>query len=255
LPIALSLIVPAFNERESLPTLVGEVRAALTQRFDWQLVIVNDGSDDGSRETLTELCASDPRVEVVHLPRNLGQSVAILAGVARARHGLLATMDADLQQDPGDLVALHRALGSGDAAVGYRQIRCDAWIRRFGSRVGNGVRNAVTGDRIRDSGCSLRLVRRAALESLVPFDGMHRFLPTLLRIQGHTVVEHPVSHRPRAFGRSKYGTWGRAIRGVSDVLAVRWMAKRLIREKDLSGDTEDPGEVRNRSERRPPRSA
>ncbi len=247
--------MPAFNERESLPALVAEVGAALSSHFDWQLVLVDDGSTDGSADVLAGLVAANARIDAVYLPRNMGQSAAIWAGLGWARHGLVGTMDADLQQDPTDLVSLHRAMGADDAAVGYREVRRDPWIRRVGSRIGNGVRNTVTGDRVRDSGCSLRVVRREAFESLVPFDGMHRFLPTLLRQRGYIVGEHPVSHRPRAFGQSKYGTWGRACRGVFDVCAVRWMGKRLIRGQDMPASRGGSGGIKTQSERRPPRSA
>lgn len=228
-------MVPAFNERESLPALADEVRTALTSGFDWQLILVDDGSDDGTAEVLGELAATEARIEAVHLPFNQGQSRAILEGLGRARHEWVATLDADLQQDPADIAMLYGALGSLDAVVGYREVRMDPWIRRVGSRIGNGVRNLATGDHVRDSGCSLRLMRRTALASIVPFDGMHRFLPTLLRQQGYSVAEHPVSHRPRAFGRSKYGTWDRAARGLFDVFAVRWMGKRLLRTGDTAG--------------------
>lgn len=248
-------MVPAFNERESLPVLAAQVRAALTPGFDWQLILVDDGSDDGTAEVLAELAATDARIEGVHLSTNRGQSRAIVEGLDRVRHDLVATMDADLQQDPADITTLYRELGSFDAVVGYREVRRDPWIRRVGSRIGNGVRNLVTGDELRDSGCSLRLVRRGALTSIVAFDGMHRFLPTLLRQQGYSVLEHPVSHRPRAFGRSKYGTWDRAARGIFDVFAVRWMGKRLLRRGFSTAGSARAREVKTPSERRPPRSA
>jgi len=161
--------------------------------------------------------------------RNFGQSAAFTAGFAAARAPLVATMDGDLQNDPADLLPLLDALGDGDAAVGYRVQRRDRFARRVASRVANAVRNALYGDRIRDAGCSLRIVRAEALRALPRFEGMHRFVPTLLRFQGCRVVELPVSHHPRLMGRSKYGLRDRALRGFADLLALRWMRSRMLR--------------------------
>jgi glycosyltransferase involved in cell wall biosynthesis len=154
-----------------------------------------------------------------------------------ARGTLIATLDADLQNDPADLMGMIKALGDADAVVGYRVVRHDSWLRRVSSRIGNGVRNRLSGDGIRDTGCSLKVFRASAITSVPLFEGMHRFLPTLLRFHGFSVIEFPVSHRPRVAGKSKYGVLNRAWVGFKDLLAVRWMRQRIIRPQ-VQGLTE-----------------
>jgi glycosyltransferase involved in cell wall biosynthesis len=178
---------------------------------------------------IERLCEADSRVRGASLARPCGQSSAILVGADLARGALIATLDGDLQNDPADLPRLLEGLRGHDAVVGYRVGRRDGWLRILSSRVAKLVRESVSGDRVRDTGCSLKLFRAEALRALPRFEGMHRFLPTLLRTQGFRVAELPVSHRPRVAGRSKYGIRNRALRGLADLLAVRWMRSRAIR--------------------------
>jgi glycosyltransferase involved in cell wall biosynthesis len=225
--VELSLIAPVFDEEENLVPLHERVVAALAG-YDFELLLVDDGSRDGSAGVIRRLVERDARVRGVFLPRNCGQTSALRAGIEHCRGRLIATLDADLQNDPADLPALLAALGEHDAVVGYRERRRDNVVRRISSRIANRVRSSVTGDGVRDTGCSLKLFRREALLSLPLFEGMHRFLPALLAMHGYRFVEHPVSHHPRLRGRSKYGIWNRLPRSLRDLLAVRWMRARTI---------------------------
>jgi glycosyltransferase involved in cell wall biosynthesis len=227
-PVLLSVVAPVFDEKENLRRLHAEIAAVLGEGDEWELVLVDDGSRDGSDLVIRELAREDRRVVGVLFGENRGQSAATAAGVQAARGEIVATLDADLQNDPKDLPALVDALDEHDAVVGYRAQRHDNFVRRLSSRIGNGVRNALTRDTIRDTGCSLKVFRAEAARSIRWFNGAHRFLPTLLRHQGFSVIERPVSHRPRRAGKSKYGIGNRALRGLLDTLAVRWMRARQI---------------------------
>ena len=224
----LSLIAPVYNEVDNLEPLLERVVAAFEGGVDWELVLVDDGSQDGSTQKIEALAERDGRVRGVIFARNRGQSAAVTAGLRAARAPLLATLDADLQNDPADLPAMLAALGDADAVVGYRMKRRDTFVRRLSSKLANGIRNRLSGDSIRDTGCSLKVYRAEAIRGIPYFDGMHRFLPTLLRYHGHEVLEHGVSHHPRVAGVSKYGVRNRALRALLDLLAVRWMRSRLI---------------------------
>jgi dolichol-phosphate mannosyltransferase len=225
----LSLVAPVYDEEPNLRRLVARVREVFGTQLDWELVLVDDGSRDGSAKLMGALAAEDPRVRPVFFAHNCGQTTATRAGLLHARAPLIATLDADLQNDPGDLPAMLAALGEHDAVVGWRMRRNDSFVRRASSRIANGVRNWISGDSIRDTGCSLKLFRAEAIRSIPLFEGMHRFLPTLLRFHGYSVIEHPVSHHPRTAGVSKYGIGNRAWRAFKDLLAVRWMRSRIVK--------------------------
>ncbi len=178
---------------------------------------------------LRDLKAKDPRVRVLSLTRPGGQSAALCAGFRAARGELVATLDADLQNDPADLAKLLAAIEAGaDVANGVRQNRDESRLRLISSRIANRVRNAVTHEEVSDVGCSLRVMRARYLREVKLYRGMHRFLPTLLRLEGARVVELPVRHRARRFGRSKYGIGNRLWVGLLDLLAVRWMQARQL---------------------------
>lgn len=249
----LSIIAPAYDEEENLAALAKEVREALEGRLSWELILVDDGSRDGTADVIRGLAKVDPRYRGVFLRRNGGQTAATAAGLEACRAELVATIDADLQNDPADLPALVDALGDHDAIVGYRRERRDSFVRRASSRIANAIRNRLSGDSIRDTGCSLKVFRREAIEKLALFDGMHRFLPTLLRYHGFSVVEAPVSHRPRTRGESKYGIRNRALRALVDLLAVRWMRSRLLRYEVLAEEEDAaPDDPPDRSAAAPP---
>ena len=229
-PVELSLVVPVYNERESLRILVEEIERALVGR-GYEIVAVDDGSSDGSLDELKTLKRDHPELHIVALAANAGQTAAFAAGFRVARGRVVVTLDADLQNDPADIPALVAELArSGATAVaGYRVDRRDNGWKRLQSRIANGVRNRLNRETIRDTGCSLKAFRADALRELALFNGMHRFLPTLIRMQGGSVREVPVRHRPRRYGKTKYGMWNRVFRGLADALAVRWMQRRALR--------------------------
>jgi glycosyltransferase involved in cell wall biosynthesis len=226
----LSVVVPVFDEQDSLEPLHAELDAALRAVAGGvEILYVDDGSRDASLARLREIAARDPRVRIVTLDANHGQSAAFEAGFRRARGEFVATLDADGQNDPADLPKLLAHVTEADVVNGVRTVRQDSVVRRLSSRIANGFRNRVTRESVRDVGCSLRVMRRAYLERVKLWRGMHRFLPTLLRLEGARILEVPVSHRPRRHGVSKYGIRNRLFTGFVDVFAVRWMQERALR--------------------------
>ncbi len=233
---AISAVVPSYNERESLPPLLSELRSALeASSRSWEIVIVDDGSTDGSREWLDAEAARDGRLRVVVLERNAGQSAALAAGLAQARGDVVVTLDADLQNDPADLPALLAALEHADVVSGVRADRQDTWVRLVSSRIANAVRRGVLGDPVTDIGCSFKAYRREALEGLPMFVGVHRFLPALCVFRGARFAEVPLRHRARRHGVSKYGVGNRLWRGLADLAGVRWLKSRLVRYRIRGG--------------------
>ncbi|HKY32879.1 MAG TPA: glycosyltransferase family 2 protein [Candidatus Polarisedimenticolia bacterium] len=226
----LSVVVPVFDEQDNVGPLHDEVVSVLEGLGrPFELLFVDDGSSDQSPARLRALRAADARVRVLRLDRNSGQTAALSAGFAAARGAVVLTLDADLQNDPRDIPGLLAALDGHDAAVGWRAGRSDTWLRRVSSVVANRVRNALSDDDIIDTGCSLKAFRREALAGVKLYHGMHRFLPTLLRMEGYRVCQVKVSHRPRLAGSSKYNIRNRVVRSFLDLLAVRWMKRRSMR--------------------------
>lgn len=236
--IDLSIVAPVYNERENLEPFVRELQQFFSgNALVHEIILVDDGSTDGSAEKIAQLARDNEAVRGVYFKRNRGQSAAFDAGFKAARGRSIVTMDADQQNDPADIPALLEALGEYDAAVGYRLRRQDSWVRRLSSRIANGVRNWLSGDDIIDTGCSLKAFRRESLEGIKLYSGMHRFLPTLLRIEGRNVLQLPVNHRPRLRGKSKYGIMNRLFSSFLDLLAVRWMRKRRLDYEVVRHDT------------------
>ncbi len=230
--VELSLVAPVYDERDNLEPLYQRVLDVFGERVRWELVLVDDGSRDGSTEVMRALAQRDGRVRCVVFAHNCGQTTAMRIGIHSSRAPLIATLDADMQNDPADLPAMIDKLGRHDAVVGYRLKRNDNFVRRASSKIANAIRNWLSGDSIRDTGCSLKVFRAHAIrEAPLHFEGMHRFMPTLLRYYGFSVLEHPVSHHPRRAGSSKYGVLNRAFRAFRDLLAVRWMRSRIRRVK------------------------
>ncbi|MGH9381128.1 MAG: glycosyltransferase family 2 protein [Thermoanaerobaculia bacterium] len=228
----LSLVIPAYDEAESLPTLAAEIHDALRgSPWSYETLVVDDGSRDATPAVLARLARQDPRIRAVRLERNSGQSAALAVGFDRARGAIVVTLDADLQNDPADIPKLVWTLTSADidAVSGVRTERHDTRLRRLSSRVANAVRRRVLRDGITDVGCSLKAYRREILVELPRFHGMHRFLPALIQLYGGRVLEIPVRHRPRLHGCAKYGVHNRLWRGIADLMAVRWMQQRWIR--------------------------
>ena len=224
---SISVVVPVYNEKENIGPLHREIRAVMDATgLPWELLLVDDGSTDGSAADLERLAAADPGVRVLRLEKNTGQSAALAAGFAAAAGEVVVTLDADLQNDPADIPRLLSALPGYGAVVGWRRQRHDSWVRRLSSRIANGVRNAVTRETVTDTGCSLKAMRRVALFHLPAFRGMHRFLPTFIKMNGYPVTELPVNHRPRQAGESKYGIGNRLWVGIGDLFMVRWLQGR-----------------------------
>ncbi|HUF16530.1 MAG TPA: glycosyltransferase family 2 protein [Thermoanaerobaculia bacterium] len=231
----LSVIFPLYNEEGNLQILVEELRSVLRGAgLEFEIIAVDDGSTDGSAAELRRVAAAYPELRVVTLHEKSGQTAAIHAGLLASSGDLVALLDADLQNDPADIPRLLEHLVETDSGMvaGVRVNRQDAFSKRLQSKIGNTVRNWITGDRITDTGCSLKVARRECLERIRWSNGMHRFLPTLIRIEGYEVVEMAVNHRPRRYGRSKYGAWNRAFRGLMDCFAVRRIS-RSGRQKPL----------------------
>jgi len=227
----LSVVFPVYNEEENIPHLLREIAAAVEGRgWTYEIVAVDDGSSDRSLEVLRSLKQKYPALRVLALQKNSGQTAALDAAWRAAQGRLVVSLDADLQNDPADIPAMMQKIeqANADMVIGVRVNRRDTWSRKLQSRIGNGVRNWITGDQITDTGCSLKLVKKEAVDRVRLFTGMHRFLPTLVRYAGYKVVEMPVNHRPRQFGVSKYGAMNRAFRGLADCFAVRWMGKRML---------------------------
>jgi glycosyltransferase involved in cell wall biosynthesis len=219
-----SVVVPLYNEEQSVAMLQRELADALTG-LDYEIIFVDDGSQD---ETGARIAPS-PRTRVLHFEKNAGQSAAIFAGLQAVRSEVAVLIDGDLQNDPADIPRLLAEISRGaDLVCGYRARRKDTLLKRIISRVANFVRSRFTRDGVRDTGCTLKAMRRDCIEALVPFKGMHRFIPALVKGAGYRLVEIPVNHRPRRFGQSKYGLGNRALRATVDMFGVRWLLSRRL---------------------------
>ena len=229
----LSFVVPCYNESGNLKELARALREAVAPLgLTCEFVFTDDCSTDNSWEVLKEMAAADPRVRAQRFAFNCGQSAALWAGMKAARGRYIVTLDADLQNDPKDLPRLIEPLGQFDCVCGSRveaRRQGDTWLRVTSSRIANWVRNRLSGENISDAGCNYRALRRECIQDLKFFKGMHRFLPTLLKIEGCTVTEVPISNHPRRAGQSNYGVWNRLFASFDDLLAVRWMKKRMFK--------------------------
>jgi dolichol-phosphate mannosyltransferase len=222
-----SVIVPLFNEEENISILQSELRAAL-DGLDYEIVFVDDGSVDCTVERIE----TAPNVRLIRFEKNTGQSAALYAGLQAARGANAVLMDGDLQNDPADIPRLLAEIARGaDLVCGYRINRQDTLVKRLTSRIANAVRSRFTKDGVRDTGCTLKAIRRECISALVPFKGMHRFIPALIKGAGYRLVEIPVNHRPRRFGQSKYGLGNRALRATIDMFGVRWLLSRRLNYK------------------------
>jgi glycosyltransferase involved in cell wall biosynthesis len=225
----ISLVIPVYNEEENLPVLHGEIRQAMEgMGRPYEVIYVDDGSTDGSPAVLGGLAGQDRRVRVLRQRRNSGQSAALDAGFRFARGEIVVTLDADLQNDPADIPRLLERIGDHDVVSGVRTRRQDTWVRKISSRIANGIRNKVTHESVTDVGCTLRAARAEYLRRIHVFNGMHRFLPTLLRMEGARVTEVPVNHRPRLHGQPKYNIRNRIWRALMDLFGVRWLQTRWV---------------------------
>jgi dolichol-phosphate mannosyltransferase len=230
---AVSVVVPVRNEAENVAPLAGEIAAALTGRWSFEVIFVNDGSTDDTALAIGQLRSERPWVRQINHATSCGQSAAVRTGVAAARAPLVATLDGDGQNDPSFVPALVRALETGGAKVGLiagqRVGRRASGFKRLQSRIANGVRGAILRDGTRDTGCGLKAFRRETFLALPYFDGLHRFLPALVRRDGYEVAYVEVIDRPRRHGRSNYGLWDRLWVGILDLAGVWWLIRRRKR--------------------------
>lgn len=229
----LSVVIPCHNEEQNLQPLLSAIHATLHPlRLDYEIVITDDCSTDDSWSVLKQIAANDSRLRVQRFKFNCGESAASWAGIQASCGRYIATLDADLQNDPKDLPAMLEALKDADCVCGTRTAtrqQGDKWIRITSSRIANWVRNKLSGENISDAGCTYRVFKRECIEPVKFFNGAHRFLPTLIKMEGFRVVEVPVSANPRFSGTSHYGVWNRLFKSFRDLLAVRWMKSRKIR--------------------------
>ncbi len=235
-PPDLSVVIPVHNEAANVVALLGEIRAALEEKLDYEVIVVDDGSGDDTLRLLDEVAGAMPALRIVRHDRRYGQSAGILSGARAARAAWIVTMDGDGQNDPADIPALLAARDADGAPEGLQMVagrranRHDNWLRRASSRIANRVRGWVLRDAIPDSGCGLKLVSRSAFMTLPQFDHFHRFLPALIKRNGGEVVSVSVSHRPRGGGRSHYGVFNRLWIGIIDLFGVMWLQRRALRD-------------------------
>jgi glycosyltransferase involved in cell wall biosynthesis len=223
-PPAVSVVVPLFNEEENVPILQEELAAALAG-VRHEIIFVDDGSTDRTLARLT----SGPGIRILRFEKNAGQSAAMYAGANAACGTTVVLIDGDLQNDPADIPRLLAEIERGaDLVCGYRAQRKDTLVKRLTSWIANFVRSRFTKDGVRDTGCTLKAMRRECVRTLVPFKGMHRFIPALVKGAGYRLVEIPVNHRARKFGQSKYGLGNRAVRATVDMFGVRWLLSRQL---------------------------
>jgi dolichol-phosphate mannosyltransferase len=227
-----SVIIPVFNEEGNVSQLQAELESALKE-LSYEIVFV----DDGSRDRTVENIRRGSRVRVVEFTKNSGQSAAIYVGLVSASGNLLVLMDGDLQNDPKDIPRLLSEIEKGfDLVCGYRLNRKDSWLKRAQSLIANTIRSRFTRDGVRDTGCTLKAMRRECREALIPFHGMHRFIPALIKGLGYKITEIPVNHRPRQSGVSKYRFGNRALRATIDMFGVRWLLGRQLQIRIKGSD-------------------
>jgi dolichol-phosphate mannosyltransferase len=230
--LQLSIVVPVRNEADNILPLVAEIHAALEGKSEFEVIYVDDGSSDGTRVRLAAALAQYPRMRVLAHAKSCGQSAALMTGVRAARADWVATLDGDGQNDPADipkLLAARDRAGGVAMVSGYRKKRRDNLLKRFSSRIANGVRSSLLGDNTPDTGCGLKLVARATYSELPFFDHMHRFLPALVQRAGGATLMVEVNHRPRTRGRSNYGVLDRLWVGIVDLFGVMWLKRRSAR--------------------------
>ena len=225
----ISIVIPVYNEEENIEPLIAELREVLHGLGrSYEIIFVDDGSWDRSFDILKEAALQDSQIRLIRFKKNTGQTAAFDAGFKIAQGDIVVTMDADLQNDPYDIPRLLKKIGEFDVVCGWRYKRRDPWIKIISSKIANFVRNKLSQEEIVDTGCSLKAFRSKCLQNLKLFNGMHRFLPTLAKMEGFMVTQVKVNHRPRRFGTTKYNISNRMVRAFTDLLAVRWMKRRHL---------------------------
>jgi dolichol-phosphate mannosyltransferase len=227
--LEISIVIPVYNERENL-TLLDEKITNNLQKLNksYEVILVDDGSVDGSDELIRKLQEKNPNLRLIRFGHNHGQTAAFAAGFSKARGDIIVTMDADLQNDPADITLLLEKINEYDVVCGWRHKRNDPLIKKLSSKIANAVRNVLSEESIADTGCSLKAFRRTCFKNIKLYNGMHRFFPTLMKMEGFTVTQVKVGHYPRLHGFSKYNIRNRLFASFKDLLAIRWMKKRRI---------------------------
>jgi glycosyltransferase involved in cell wall biosynthesis len=227
--IEISIVVPIYNERENLVLLDQEITKSIKPlNKSYEVILVDDGSMDGSSELIRALQEKNSAIRLIRFGHNHGQTAAFAAGFNKARGDIIVTMDADLQNSPSDIPLLLTAIKDYDVVCGWRHKRNDPWIKKISSKVANSVRNSLSDESIADTGCSLKAFRRECFKDIKLYNGMHRFFPTLMKMEGFSVTQVKVGHYPRIHGHSKYNIRNRLFASFKDLLAIRWMKKRQI---------------------------
>jgi dolichol-phosphate mannosyltransferase len=227
--LELSIVIPLYNERDNLVPLEAELEKTLPGLgLSYEILLVDDGSTDGSAYLVRQLQTVNPHIRLIRFGNNHGQTAAFWAGFKKARGKIIITMDADLQNSPADIPLLLEKMDEYDVVCGWRHKRNDPWVRKISSKIANAIRNTLSAETIADTGCSLKAFRRECFDNIRLYNGLHRFFPTLMKMEGFKVTQVKVGHYPRVHGISKYGIGNRALVAFLDLLAIRWMKKRWI---------------------------
>jgi dolichol-phosphate mannosyltransferase len=228
----ISFVIPVYNEEENIKPLYDEIKNIAPKiSSSYEIIFVDDASTDNSLNEIKKISQLDQNVKYISFLQNRGQSAALYAGFQKASKEVIITLDADLQNDPNDIPEMLKFYGKYDMINGWRKKRKDSFSKKIGSKIGNFIRNKITGEEINDTGCGLKVMKTSILKKIKMYKGLHRFLPTLMKLEGARVIEIPVNHRERKHGVSKYNNIKRAIEGFYDLIAVRWMIKRHIEIK------------------------
>lgn len=227
-----SVVIPLKDEQDNIVDLVSELEPVMNGlNHPWELICIDDGSKDNTLALLTDLSKKKPNIRVIKFNKNYGQSSAFDAGFKSAQGEFVITLDGDRQNDPADIPKMLKEIKDYDLVCGCRVNRQDPWTKKAISIIANRIRGRICGDKVQDTGCSLKIYRTECLRHIKMYLGMHRFLPALFVIEGFRVKQVPVNHRPRIKGKTKYNFFNRSFNTIADMLAVNWMKKRQLKYK------------------------
>lgn len=230
-----SIVVPVYNEKDNIILLMNSIIETMDKTAkEYELLFVNDGSTDGSEQILNDVSAGNSKVRLINLDKNNGLTAAIDAGFRSAQGDVVITLDADLQNDPADIPLLLEKIGDYDMVCGWRHKRDDPWLKLVSSKVANSIRNFMSKEDVKDTGCTLKAYRRECLDKIKLYEGLHRFLPTLFKMEGFSVTEVKVNHHSRRSGKSKFNVRNRVFKSFIDLLAIMWMKNRHLNYKVIN---------------------
>jgi glycosyltransferase involved in cell wall biosynthesis len=225
----LSVILPAYNEEENIKEAYNKIKKSFEnlKKLDYEVIFVNDGSTDKTREELNKL--NDERVKVINFEKRKGKSFALFTGIKNAINDIIVTLDADLQDDPGDIPKLLERLDEGyDLVCGWRHKRKDNFIKRVSTKVGNYINNGFLNIELHDNNCPLKVFKKKCVENMIVFDHWHRFIPVLTKIQGFKIIEEKVNHYPRIYGKTKYGVHNRIFGNLKSLFIIKFKTHKVI---------------------------